>query len=842
MDNQADPPPFEYQHLPGQSHIRLLERLDKAPDGTLRFAIKLREIDQGPEFHCISYTWGNPFAHGNQFREHFDSVAPQYAWSNKIPILVNDRLLYIHKNLHDALSLLPQDAYVEYMNRPMDGRNGQSYLHVAACNGRTEHVKVWLRCGANPHRTDNDGRTALHYAADEGHVDCVKTLLCYDALKDAQDNDGGTPLSLAMAKGHDNVVDILQTSSSSELGERDPPIRPDKLVWADAICINQADVEEKSAQVSMMDRIYSTATYVTAWLGPHDSHSSLGIQTLNTLHSHLAQFQDSRIEPFSGLDKEEYTKSNIPVISWPEWVALASIYQRQWFSRAWIVQEAILPTVLLMYLGSDTISWAHLGDVSATLRRNEAKLGTASSTAFVPEQDAAVPVVWNMAEVSKWRQTKSNANRTDISNAHEFRGLFTLREMVYNFWTFLASDSRDKIFAFYGVLNMFSSTRWQANYRLSLASVYTSAAREIIREEGNLQTLSACVYPLKRIGNLPTWVPDFSLPAINGIPSQFSADAGLAYTSPENTPDSTTLHVQGTKVGTISRVSGRRGTGPSEKLLFDSSWLTMLLSLRDNGGYGPNPNLSEILWRTLCMDMSYGSQFDPEAYGSHAPAEFASQFQTFMLLIILSEADRLTLQHLDLPISTKNSVIFSDTPYDAMSTDLSSTLDEIEAITSHDGESCSLPSRQEILHYWNHFIFSLVRTTNGTEDGPKDFYLPPGVEQGTHRPVGNGFVNMSSRLARRCFGFSRAFGLVYGGRQLLTVDDKFLGMGTLSVREGDEVWVLAGLNAPAVLRMSDAAGHDGRAYEFIGSCYVHGLMHGEVGRGGDVSLVDIELV
>lgn len=191
----------------------------------------------------------------------------------------------------------------------------------------------------------------------------------------------------------------------------------------------------------MMDRIYSAATYVTAWLGPHDSRSNLGIPTLNTVHSYLLQFQDSQIEPCSGLDKDAYFKSGVPYISWPEWVALASIYQRQWFSRAWIVQEAILPSVLSMYTGPDALSWPHLGDVSAAPRRNEAKLGTASFTAFVPEQDAAVPVVWNMAEVSKWRQTKCHASRKDITNAHEFRAIFTRQEMVYKFWT-LATRTR----------------------------------------------------------------------------------------------------------------------------------------------------------------------------------------------------------------------------------------------------------------------------------------------------------------------------------------------------------------------------------------------------------------
>ena len=35
----------------------------------------------------------------------------------------------------------------------------------------------------------------------------------------------------------------------------------------DAVCINQTDLEERSAQVHMMDRIYHGAVRVVVWLG-----------------------------------------------------------------------------------------------------------------------------------------------------------------------------------------------------------------------------------------------------------------------------------------------------------------------------------------------------------------------------------------------------------------------------------------------------------------------------------------------------------------------------------------------------------------------------------------------
>ena len=40
-----------------------------------------------------------------------------------------------------------------------------------------------------------------------------------------------------------------------------------RILWADAICINQNDDVEKGSQVKLMARIYGNATRVCAWLG-----------------------------------------------------------------------------------------------------------------------------------------------------------------------------------------------------------------------------------------------------------------------------------------------------------------------------------------------------------------------------------------------------------------------------------------------------------------------------------------------------------------------------------------------------------------------------------------------
>lgn len=40
-----------------------------------------------------------------------------------------------------------------------------------------------------------------------------------------------------------------------------------RLLWADALCINQKDDEEKGKQVGSMDEIFANASSVLVWLG-----------------------------------------------------------------------------------------------------------------------------------------------------------------------------------------------------------------------------------------------------------------------------------------------------------------------------------------------------------------------------------------------------------------------------------------------------------------------------------------------------------------------------------------------------------------------------------------------
>jgi hypothetical protein len=72
-----------------------------------------------------------------------------------------------------------------------------------------------------------------------------------------------------------NLYDALRAMQKDAVG--------DVRVWADAICICQEDLVERSAQILLMREIYHTATEVRIWLGPGSENGTRCLQFIKSL-------------------------------------------------------------------------------------------------------------------------------------------------------------------------------------------------------------------------------------------------------------------------------------------------------------------------------------------------------------------------------------------------------------------------------------------------------------------------------------------------------------------------------------------------------------------------------
>jgi len=113
-------------------------------------------------------------------------------------------------------------------------------------------------------------------------------------------------------------------------------------LWADALCINQEDIEEKNKQVPMMGRIYGQANEVKIWLGPEDEGTPAAAEALAELSRralHYSQLLSLPLSDLSNLTSQRWAQAMTDAMSdlerGPSWDPLLRFLQNPWFNRVW---------------------------------------------------------------------------------------------------------------------------------------------------------------------------------------------------------------------------------------------------------------------------------------------------------------------------------------------------------------------------------------------------------------------------------------------------------------------------------------------------------------------------
>ena len=133
-----------------------------------------------------------------------------------------------------------------------------------------------------------------------------------------------------------------------------------RRIWADAICINQADLRERSEQVRKMQLIYSRAPVVTIWLGElQDKAANLSESDMRSAFSYLRGILERHFSKdinnlaafFESLSKTELPMDRTLLR------ALSSLCRRPWFTRVWVVQEQVLARLARVLYGDEWLSF-----------------------------------------------------------------------------------------------------------------------------------------------------------------------------------------------------------------------------------------------------------------------------------------------------------------------------------------------------------------------------------------------------------------------------------------------------------------------------------------------------
>ena len=138
------------------------------------------------------------------------------------------------------------------------------------------------------------------------------------------------------------------------------PDRP-RVLWIDAICIDQQNISERSDQVRKMVDIYQLADSVIVWLGVEENLSDLALATLNNLGSKLEVDWSSRTMKSASTGYPEAHWASLSdelPYDWLTWNTIYYFLHRPWFERLWIWQEIGLQRrEAVMLCGKKIILW-----------------------------------------------------------------------------------------------------------------------------------------------------------------------------------------------------------------------------------------------------------------------------------------------------------------------------------------------------------------------------------------------------------------------------------------------------------------------------------------------------
>lgn len=124
---------------------------------------------------------------------------------------------------------------------------------------------------------------------------------------------------------------------------RDP--RKKVVLWVDILCINQTDITERSAQLSIITTIFRRAAEVIVWLGSENDHINEAIDWIPRLLD---------LNELDVLVKNDSTPK--------QWRALVTLMMMPYFSRRWVFLEVILAKKAMIYCGSRRLSWPDFCD------------------------------------------------------------------------------------------------------------------------------------------------------------------------------------------------------------------------------------------------------------------------------------------------------------------------------------------------------------------------------------------------------------------------------------------------------------------------------------------------
>lgn len=265
-----------------------------------------------------------------------------------------------------------------------------------------------------------------------------------------------------------------------------------RWLWADAICIDQSNKEEREHQVSHMGIIYNQATKVIVWLGKDVDNQALKAMALieeitQQCISHSVLKGKGDKAKLRNTDElwdllPQQMISGIQHNNNHNWDALAWLFSRPWFNRLWVIQEVNSNPDVEVLCGRVEISWDKVALTAAYIDKH--------------------PKI----HVSNGFPDSYYVNAYYMRRRLWFRDV-TLPSFLNWGRSFRVTDPLDRV---YGLMGMPPFTemkrRLQVDYSKSTVDLYKRVAQQCIKDMESLRVL-CYVHNMDQEESFPSWVP-----------------------------------------------------------------------------------------------------------------------------------------------------------------------------------------------------------------------------------------------------------------------------------------------------------------------------------------------
>lgn len=305
-------------------------------------------------------------------------------------------------------------------------------------------------------------------------TDSIDTPICYESLSYVWGSPQPAQKLLLSDENESGFTppthfQVGPTLHSALLALRMP--NTPRLLWVDALCINQDDNEERNLQVTMIREIYSKAERCVIWLGEPDYSSQLLFSELHRVFR-PGFFSNNEDNGNPALDS---------VSAGPMKQALSDLFYRYWWRRAWVIQEIILSNRATVAVGQRQID---LEDI-----RVAAELFWTSDGA---DDDARGTAPNGVAALLDGRSELLRTSTSGDVIAHRK----SIVELLLRFRGFETTDPRDRIYSLRSLAN--DGDTIPVDYNKSAIQVFAGFVSTCIERQGLLDLILIPWAPVKR--------------------------------------------------------------------------------------------------------------------------------------------------------------------------------------------------------------------------------------------------------------------------------------------------------------------------------------------------------